>query len=309
MWMISTLFLWYHLSTAVPIPAAETRPFIVVLDPGHGGTEQGACRPHSNICEKDLTLAVAKQAAKILSSTPGIQVLLTRSTDKHVPLYDRVAFAQKVHADLLVSIHANASPLRNQTGYEVYVYPDEPRVGESGPGSTSAASRSTLSGWSKETILTDLRRLALGRCSRGFAKQLQRAMRRSLGKRGDRGVLTGEMAVLAGAQVPSVLFEMGFLDHPTEGKRLFQPRYRARIVRALVGAIERWRRQARRFGCLQRNLVGHGPAPKNSSTNSGMKGSWPPDALPKILRRRWHGPRPSDPDLVVMAGPRWRRHQ
>ena len=97
--------------------AAPHRP-VVVLDPGHGGSNLGAQGP--GIHEKQLTLAIANLVAAHLRDH-GIDVVLTRTGDRTLTLRQRTEVANQLPADLFVSIHANASPTRTQRGYETYV--------------------------------------------------------------------------------------------------------------------------------------------------------------------------------------------
>ncbi len=304
MWPLNSLMLWHHILVTALSLAPGPKPFLVVLDPGHGGTEKGACRPGTNLCEKDLTLKVARKTARLLAPSRGIRVLLTRTDDRHRPLYDRVLMAQNARADLLISIHANASPKRNQTGYEIYVYPDKPRLGE--PGLVGSGDSVSPTAWATKAILADLERDGLGRCSREFGALLRTQLHRSLGRRKDRGLLTGEMAVLSSGSVPSVLFEMGFIDHRIEGRRIEEPAYQRRIVRALVLAIRRWARKAEALGCghqdLHTSLQKRGPL----SSPRPFDGQESRTRPPKILRKSLHGMR-RHRQLVVSADPRWRR--
>ena len=93
---------------------------LVVLDPGHGGSNAGAKGAVPSLHEKQLTLAIATQVAAKLRDH-GISVELTRTDDRTLTLRQRVEHADHVNADLFVSIHANASPTRTQRGYETYV--------------------------------------------------------------------------------------------------------------------------------------------------------------------------------------------
>src|ERR1700693_179665 len=90
-------------------PPAPSRPAprMVVLDPGHGGVDPGAISPHG-LYEKDITLAAARELARELQATRRYRVALSRNRDVFVSLRERVARARFLHADLLLSIHADA---------------------------------------------------------------------------------------------------------------------------------------------------------------------------------------------------------
>ena len=100
--------------------AAAAPAKIVMLDPGHGGSNAGARGAATGLHEKQLSLMLATRVADRLRGR-GIAVQLTRTTDRTLTLRQRVALADGAAADLFVSIHANASPTRTQHGYETYV--------------------------------------------------------------------------------------------------------------------------------------------------------------------------------------------
>src|SRR4051812_13408869 len=89
--------------------AASARAPVVVIDPGHGGFQDGAIGPQS-LKEKALALALAARIRAALEKGLGAQVALTREGDSSVHLADRVAFANARRPDLFISIHANSMP-------------------------------------------------------------------------------------------------------------------------------------------------------------------------------------------------------
>lgn len=91
------------------VSAPERSPIVVVIDPGHGGKDPGTSGPHG-LREKTVVLSIGRMVYDKLAATPGIKPVLTRHTDRFVTLDDRVALAQHRHADVFISIHANASP-------------------------------------------------------------------------------------------------------------------------------------------------------------------------------------------------------
>ncbi|MCI7108486.1 MAG: N-acetylmuramoyl-L-alanine amidase [Lachnospiraceae bacterium] len=100
-------------------------PIVIVLDPGHGGGDGGACRKWSGKTyrEKTINFTIAKACKKELEKYTGVEVYLTRTTDSYVSLDDRVRFAKKRKADLYVSLHNNASLSSSVCGACVY-YPN-----------------------------------------------------------------------------------------------------------------------------------------------------------------------------------------
>ncbi len=99
--------------------AALNRPPKIVIDPGHGGAEDGAIG-HSGLKEKDLTLEIAKRLGGLLSNRLGAEVVYTRTSDLTVALDARAAIANQAGADLFISIHANSSDDPGARGVETY---------------------------------------------------------------------------------------------------------------------------------------------------------------------------------------------
>jgi N-acetylmuramoyl-L-alanine amidase len=196
-------------SSRPPRPAAPTRPQpyrgkvygTVLLDAGHGGDDPGAIA-RTGRREKDVVLAVTLALAQRLRDQ-GVNVKLTRATDVFVTLDGRVARANRLGADLFVSIHADASQNRSARGATVYV----PR--REGPHSRS--------------------------------HQAGRAINSALaaGNPEHRGLRVHEknLRVLERTSGPAVLVELGFLTNPYEERLLASPDYQQRLADALAGAI------------------------------------------------------------------------
>ena len=93
-----------------PHPAQRPKPLrVIAVDPGHGGVDPGAISPHG-LYEKDITLSAARELARQLEASGRFRAVLTRSRDIFVPLRERVAEARARHAELFVSVHADALP-------------------------------------------------------------------------------------------------------------------------------------------------------------------------------------------------------
>ena len=169
--------------------------------------------------EKQLSLVLANRVADRLRAR-GITVQMTRTTDRTLTLRQRVAIANRVPADLFISIHANASPMRTQRGYETYV------LTPSGIDADGRALRSDVTarreGVDAATalVLDDVERGASQWEAAEMAVRMQRALRDRRGSEGDRGVRQDAQHVLLGATMPAVLVEVGFIDHPIEGRQL-----------------------------------------------------------------------------------------
>lgn len=209
----------------------------VVLDPGHGGSNSGA-KGATGLYEKQLTLALADQVAARLRAQ-GIDVALTRAHDESKTLRQRVMFANAQRADLFVSIHANASPTRTQRGYETWVLSARGLdVDARALRADAGAPRPGVAG-DVALVLDDVERGAAQWAAADLAGRVQTGLRAVRGgdKPSDRGVRQEAHHVLLGATMPAILVEVGFIDHPIEGKELADPAVQAQIVDALVRAI------------------------------------------------------------------------
>jgi N-acetylmuramoyl-L-alanine amidase len=227
-------------------PATERAPShagsgpVVVLDPGHGAEDFGAQGP-GGILEKDVTLLVARQVSALLKGR-GFVVKLTRTDDSFLPLLERTAFANNVAADLFVSIHVNASPEQKLHGVETY-YLDT----TDGESSRTLAERENSSvrfegpAGDLAYMLSDLVQSAKTGDSIRLAKLLQTRVVGALRSRWedvkDLGVKKALFYVLVGAHMPCALIEIGFMDHPIEGKRLATEEYRREIARGIAEAV------------------------------------------------------------------------
>lgn len=221
--------------SALASPQSLQQVPVVVLDPGHGGSNPGATGV-TGLHEKQLSLVLASEVADRLRAR-GIAVQLTRTTDRTLTLRQRVAIADRVPADLFVSIHANASLTHTQQGYETYL------VTARGLDVDGRALRSDTTtprpGVAPDIalVLDDVERGASQWEAAELASRMQRALRSRRGGDGDRGVRQDVHHVLLGATMPAVLVEVGFMDHPVEGRQLADPTVQAQLADAITEAI------------------------------------------------------------------------
>jgi N-acetylmuramoyl-L-alanine amidase len=233
-WLVPSLIAASLPLLGVRTARAQATAPLVVLDPGHGGSNLGTHSSDGQIAEKEVTLAVARKVEVRLLEA-GVRVGLTRPDDETVPLRARVDMANQGQAALLVSIHTNACPAHDQRGFEIYLAsPDAADVlsraaaaqFEGGsPVTTALASDAPDAGDADEidAVLADAERGAAQERSATLARSLELALRaRDPDEDGDadRGVKQASFDVLVGPRMPAVLIEVGFLDHPVEGARL-----------------------------------------------------------------------------------------
>jgi N-acetylmuramoyl-L-alanine amidase len=236
---------------AGPQPVVD-REFVVVLDPGHGGTNRGCASSDGRTHEKEVTLTVARELkAEIQRRLPHARIVLTRNRDETLTLAERVTLANATGADLFVSIHANASETRTQHGFETYLL-DARASGleaartarrENDEGHTTPVAASAVDIMLRQLTLTNHRNRAAV-----LARAIQDEQSSRFPGRLDRGVKQAPFDVLMGARMPAVLFEVGFLDHPQDGQMLLDQASRARVVDGLAVAVGQYYREVSRRG-------------------------------------------------------------
>lgn len=211
----------------------------IVLDPGHGGTDEGTKTP-VGLTEKVLTLDIAQRLALLLMGA-GFDVTLTRDTDSKLYLRDRVRFANQVHADLFVSIHLNwFKDGRANRGIETYYLgpSDDPYIIE------LASAENRESGYSLadvrqllDGIYSDLRQQESRRLAAAVQRRLVGTVREVNREIRDRGVRSAPFLVLVETEMPAILAEVASLSSSEEARLLAQADYRERLARALFDGI------------------------------------------------------------------------
>ena len=221
-------------------PANPAHP-LVVLDPGHGGEDDGA-RGRRGLLEKDIALDLARDLADELAAA-GMEARLTRQSDVFVPLWDRAKLANDAGADLFISLHLNADRSRQAKGSEVFFLSmgdgdrvDEELAAQENAGGKGAgpAPDNVLAG-----ILNDLAQEAYLRDSERLAVAIQGQLNH-LGGIKQRGVKQAPFVVLRGAAMPAVLVETAFISNPKEEARLKDPAFRRRVAQAIARGVQRY---------------------------------------------------------------------
>lgn len=223
-------------------------PFVIVIDPGHGGSDTGAIGKNGTL-EKDVTLALSKRLARELVATGDFKVFPTRSTDRTLSLEDRNAIAVRKKADLFVSIHANASTNRKMSGIETYYLNSA-----SDAAAAKLARRENRSARKKlsdvEHILSTMLQNYDAAQSQVLAADVQKSLMTRMGKRykgvQNRKVRSALFYVLVGAKCPAILVEASFLSNPLEEKRLRQEAYQKDLATSIAGGVRRYMNSADR---------------------------------------------------------------
>lgn len=194
----------------------------IVLDPGHGGRDQGTAG--SRLSEKAVTLNLSNRVAKILRAY-GYKVELTRSRDAALSLDARSAYANRTGADLFVSIHANASSDRTIRGIETFCMTPE---GAASSNSGKPESRRYPGNANNEQNFL-------------LASYVQRSLLARTGAE-DRGVKFARFAVLREINCPGVLVEVGFLSNRSDEANLGNPAYLDKLARGIASGILNYHR-------------------------------------------------------------------
>lgn len=191
-------------------PAGRLKGRTIVVDPGHGGHDTGAPAVFGpqpqGPFEKDIVLDIGLRLARLLRAE-GARVAMTRDDDTFVSLRDRAELANRLGADAFVSIHCDSCD-RPGTLHGTSVYYDHGH-------------------------------------SHRFAHLVQEELVSALGTR-DRGVRNANFAVIRRAQVPGVLVETAYINHPDDLARLVNPEFRERAARAIAQGLIRFLEEAGR---------------------------------------------------------------
>lgn len=190
-----------RISPPPPKPRPPVRPSrtsgVVVIDPGHGGKDPGAIA-RSGLQEKIVNLSVGRSVASLLRRR-GVQVKMTREDDRFIELDDRADIANRLRADLYVSIHSDSASNRSACGFTIYV----------------------------------------ARSASGNSLKLAKTVERRMGKCGAlaRTTRRADYRVLVRTACPAVLVELGFLSNQGESTKLADPNYRQRLASAIAEGI------------------------------------------------------------------------
>ena len=192
---------------------SEVKPVrenLIVIDPGHGGSDTGA--RGTTINEKEVTLDIALQVGNLLKKK-GYDVEYTRTGDTYVGLEERAKIANNLNAAVFVSIHNNSFTTNDKMGIETYFYApvDNPDL------FLQKEEREKLARYVQNQLLSNLRRI-------------------------DRGVKQANFSVLRNTQMPSILAEIMFINNPTEEQLLKQANIRTLAAEAIAEGVDQYMR-------------------------------------------------------------------
>ena len=226
-------------------------PWIIAIDPGHGGKDPGAVGRNLGIYEKNVTLSIARELKALLDKDPNFSAVLTRNGDYYISVPERSEIARKFKANYLVSIHADSSLNPNQRGASVWVLSNRRANDEMGQWLEDDEKRSELLGgagkvlshnndkYLDQTVLD----LQFGHSQRtGY--EIGRNILRRFAKVTTLSRSTPQHAslgVLRSPDIPSVLVETGFLSNAEEEQKLNSPAYRRRIAYMIYEGLVAYR--------------------------------------------------------------------
>lgn len=221
-------------------PAGTLRT--IVIDPGHGGPDEGARGP-KGAAEKTIAMSVARRLKASLEGRLGVRAILTRDGDTPVGLDERAAVANNNKADLFISLHVNASVRPSASGAEVFYlslgdYGDEAQRAASAPGEALPV----FGGGTRDIEVVPWRMAQARHFERSgeFAQLVETALRGRI-PMSPRALVQAPLRVLVGANMPAVLVEMGFITNTEQEAQLQADAHQNNVVQAIVDAVVQYR--------------------------------------------------------------------
>lgn len=228
------------------IPTPVFRPRykpMIVIDAGHGGRDPGAIGVGKSY-EKNITLAYAKELKKQLEQSSKYEVLMIREKDVYLRLKDRVNKARSVAGDLFISLHVNAHKKSSTRGFSIYTLSETASDKEAAALARKENKAGLINGinLNDETdeltgLLIDMTQRQTKNISAIFAETIVDIMGKDV-KLLERPHRFAGFRVLTGADIPSVLIELGYLTNKKEEKLLNLPWYKKKLTRAIVKSID-----------------------------------------------------------------------
>jgi N-acetylmuramoyl-L-alanine amidase len=223
---------------AIPRAALQT----IVIDPGHGGDDNGSTGP-GGTREKQIALDVARRVKGLIEARLGIRVVLTREDDRRVSLDERAALANNNKADLLISLHANAAWAASVSGAEVFYLALDPELEATRRAAEANSVTLPVLGGGTRTIDVVRWDMAQARhidSSKVLAELLEDELRTRV-PLGPRPLQQAPMRALAGTNMPAAQIEMAYLTSPAQEKQAASAEFQMSIAQSIYEAVLRFR--------------------------------------------------------------------
>jgi N-acetylmuramoyl-L-alanine amidase len=219
-------------------PEAAGRP-IVVIDPGHGGSDPGAISVSGEVSEKQLTLELARELRDTLVKRGRVRVAMTRDDDRYLPLEQRADVARRTGASLFISLHMDSAPNPLARGASIYSLSDVASDAEAARFAEveNRGVQAQQAGGSVPAMLSDLAMRDQMVSSAEFATRVKMKSAGRFDMRREPHRFAA-FHVLRRADTPAVLFEAGYISNADDEVLLRSPEHRSAIVLALAQAIE-----------------------------------------------------------------------
>lgn len=224
--------------------SSEKRNLVIAIDAGHGGEDPGALGPN-NIYEKKVVFAIAQQLENYFNKEKGYKAVMVRTGDYFVGLKDRREIARKAHADMFVSIHADAFKNPQAHGSSVYSLSSKGASSASAQFLADSENQSDLVGGVSlndkdallSSVLVDLSMTYKMESSLEVGANVLHNMG-AISRLHSTTVEQAAFAVLKTPDIPSILVETGFISNPTEAKKLDSRHYQQKMARAIFQGID-----------------------------------------------------------------------
>jgi N-acetylmuramoyl-L-alanine amidase len=236
-------------------PASVAKPkapaaFVVAIDAGHGGKDTGAIGP-SGVLEKNVVLAIARKLAGFIRAEPGMKAVMVRAGDQFVDLRQRAQIARKAHADLFVSLHADAYEKNDVRGSSVFTLSDHGASSEAARWLADSENAALVDGVKLKdkgktlaSVLVDLSKNATQEASDKAAGKVLRELSKDFDLHHE-DVQKAGFVVLKSLDVPSMLVETAFISNPDEERNLNDAKHQERVARAVFKGIRAYFAEAR----------------------------------------------------------------
>ncbi len=230
---------------ALPLPKVEgddTRP-LVVIDAGHGGVDPGAINRETGLREKDVTLKIAKAIRDQLLASGRVRVALTRDDDRYILHRERFGVARRLKADLFISIHCDSTGAEDASGATAYTLSEVASDKEAARLAARENRADVIAGvdlgeaTDVSSLLIDLTQRETMNASAGFARLLGREARPLIPTKANFHRMAS-LLVLKAPDLPSILFETGYISNPADAAFLDSPEGREKIAESVRRAVE-----------------------------------------------------------------------